>query len=98
MLFTYWVILRSQIVFALEDQVISKEPERYACGRIGVTAYRRSAPAMTQPKISQTYFSDFVDLSSPAGPSEPLARAPRTDAHTPSRRYGSLGSWILAPY
>jgi hypothetical protein len=28
---------------------------------MGMTAYRRRAPATTQSKFSETYFSDFVD-------------------------------------
>jgi hypothetical protein len=62
---------------------------------VGVTAYWRNVPAITQPKISPT-FSDFVDLKAErlrtSSWLERFALTPiRRHADTPKR----VPSWVL---
>jgi hypothetical protein len=72
----------------------------YACGRIGVTAYGVSAKTLeprvhSEPLGFQIYEIRKIDLRNFK---RGIIGALRRYAVTPTRRYGSPGSWLLTDY
>jgi hypothetical protein len=68
---------------------------------VGVTAYWRNVPAMTEAKNFSDLFLGFRGSKSRAAPNELLARASRANADTPKRVPSWLldsGSWLLTDY